>query len=85
MELTKGMKIGIGVVVAAVGGFAIYKVVTSAKSPTGTSSTTTTKSGTSTTKKFDINSFLDGTWAAGYTMPDGTKGNDEFIFKGNVG
>jgi len=71
MELTNGMKIGIGVAIAGVGGFAIYKIITSAKSTTPlkkvSTSTTSTSSGSLGTSAFSLPSVLNGTWLNTYS------------------
>ena len=81
MELSTSMKIGIGVGVVAIGGFVIYKVVSS---KTTTKITPATNPATHAASTFDINAFLDGTWNEAYTFPDGTKGTDELVISGAV-
>jgi len=73
MELTKSMKIGIGIGVVAIGGFVAYKVIGSAK-------TSTTPTTPAAPKAFDIDTFLNGAWNETYT--GAVTGSDDITISG---
>ena len=86
MELTKEMKIGIGVAVAAIGGFVIHKVLKNAKDKSDAVAPITPAPAPAA---FKIDDFLNGTWKGGWEVIDknnasyGQKGHDWYLFKGN--
>lgn len=94
MELSNGMKIGIGLVVLALGGFAVVQIAAANKAAADKAAADKAAADkaaadAAAAKVFNIDTFLNGYWKGGYEIVDknnasfGQKGFDWFLYKGN--
>lgn len=94
MELSNGMKIGLGIVVLGLGGFAVIsmdkaKKAADQKAADDAAAQKKIDDAAAAAKVFNIDTFLNGYWKGGWEVIDanngsfGQKGFDWYMYKGN--
>ena len=93
MELSNEMKIGLGIVVLGLGGFAVVQIAAANKAAADAAAAKAAAAkaaaDAAAAKVFNIDTFLNGYWKGGWEFVDknnasfGQKGFDWFLYKGN--